>query len=86
MRRTRRCKGGARAKLTTKVKESRKKVKLMKQAEKKVGTLQNKILKLDEKIKKDQAKLDLHLEQLQNENEHLDYYRRQVSYSDLERN
>lgn len=84
MAKTRRRYRGARAKLTTKVKESRKKVKLMKQAEKKVNNLQNKILKLDEKIKKDQLKLDEYLAQLANENEHLDYYKREVSYSDLE--
>lgn len=76
-------KGGARAKLTTKIKESRKKVKLMKQTEKKVGTLNKKILKLEEKIRKDQVKLNLHIEELQNEKEHFDYYKRELSYSDL---
>jgi len=73
-----------RRRLTSKIRESRKKIKLMKLSEKKANTLKKKILKLDNQIQKYNSKLDILLNELQSENKYLEYYKNEVSYSDFD--
>lgn len=72
-------------KLSTRQKNTRKKLKYIEDSKKKVLRINNNIKMLNDKIQILQNKIDEKLLELNKENDHLNYYQRELSYSDLEK-
>ena len=89
--RTRRFKKlGKGVKLTSRVKQARQKVKVFNATKRKLKTLESKLNKsskkiqtLENKLRMEQDKKLYLLEEISDENQNLDYYKRELTYSEM---